>query len=129
MAVGFFSPCSLSGYNFGRKVSPPANFGIVVVPQQSAYVIERFGRFSRVLEAGLHFLIPGMERIAYVQNLKEEAIPVANQMAITMDNVTINIDGVLYIKIEDPVKASYGVSDIYYGQTNKTGRQSPCIEL
>lgn len=77
-------------------------------------MIERFGRFHKTLEAGLHFLIPVIDRIAYVQNLKEEAIPVQNQMAITLDNVMINIDGVLYIKIEDPVKASYGVSDIYY---------------
>lgn len=86
----------------------------MVVPQQSAYIIERFGRFSKALDAGLHVLLPMIDRIAYVQNLKEEAIPVLNQMAITLDNVTINIDGVLYIKIEDPVKASYGVSNIYY---------------
>lgn len=80
----------------------------MIVPQQSAYVIERFGKFRKVLTAGLHFLVPLVDRIAYNQNLKEQAISVPNQMAITLDNVTITIDGVLYIKIDDPAKASYG---------------------
>lgn len=75
----------------------------MIVPQQSAYVVERLGRFSRVLSPGLNILIPFIDKIAYVHSLKEEAIPVQNQTAITADNVTINIDGVLYLKIEDPV--------------------------
>lgn len=97
-----------------QNISSPRNFGVVIVPQQRAYVIERFGKFSRVLSPGLHILVPFVDRIAYVHTLKESAIPVPGQTAITMDNVTISIDGVLYVKVQDPVLASYGVSDIYY---------------
>lgn len=97
-----------------RNVSLPKNLGIRVVPNQNAWVIERFGKFHRILEPGLRFLIPLVDRIAYVHNLKEEAIPVAGQTAITLDNVTIHIDGVLYVKVLDPVRASYGVEDLYF---------------
>ena len=83
--------------------------GIVVVPQQSAWVVERFGKFRDILTPGLHFLVPVMDRIAYVHSLKEMAVAIPNQTAITRDNVTIQIDGVLYVKIVDPQKASYGV--------------------
>lgn len=94
--------------------SLPINYGIRVVPQQKAWVVERLGRYHRTLDAGLRFLIPVMDRITYVHSLKEEAISIPNQTAITMDNVTIEIDGVLYIRVKDPAKASYGVDDVYF---------------
>jgi hypothetical protein len=108
-------PTSSQQYNISpQNIQSPYNFGLVIVPQQRAYVIERFGKFNRVLSPGLHILIPFVDKIAYVHTLKESAIPVPGQTAITMDNVTISIDGVLYVKVQDPVLASYGVSDIYY---------------
>lgn len=69
------------------------------------------GRFSRILEPGLNFLIPFIDKVKYVQSLKEIAIDVPKQSAITSDNVTLSIDGVLYLRILDPFKASYGVED------------------
>jgi hypothetical protein len=74
--------------------------GFVIVPQQKAYVIERFGKFSTVLEAGLYPLIPLVERVAYVHSLKETALSIPSQSAITKDNVTISLDGVLYVSRE-----------------------------
>lgn len=75
------------------------------------YVIERFGKFHRMLEGGLHFLVPVVDRISYIHSLKEEAVLIPNQQAITRDNVNVSIDGVLYLQIEDAHKASYGVHD------------------
>jgi regulator of protease activity HflC (stomatin/prohibitin superfamily) len=88
--------------------------GVRIVPQQEAWVIETLGKFDRVLQPGLNFLIPFIQRVAYKHTLKEQAIDVHRQTAITKDNVTLNIDGVLYLRIVDPVHASYGVSDPYY---------------
>lgn len=79
-------------------------------------MVERFGH-ARVLQPGLHFMIPVADRIAYVHSLKEQAIPVPNQQAITRDNVTISIDGVLYVRIVEPTKASYGVEDPLFAVT------------
>ncbi|XP_039401815.1 stomatin-like protein 2, mitochondrial isoform X1 [Mauremys reevesii] len=93
------------------------NTVVLFVPQQEAWVVERMGRFHRILEPGLNFLIPLLDRIRYVQSLKEIVINVPEQSAVTLDNVTLQIDGVLYLRIMDPYKASYGVEDPEYAVT------------
>jgi regulator of protease activity HflC (stomatin/prohibitin superfamily) len=87
------------------------------VPQQEAYVVERFGRFYKVLEPGVNFLIPFVDRIRYVQTLKELAIEIPQQSAITLDNVQLQLDGVLYLRVVDPYKASYGVEEVEFAVT------------
>lgn len=87
---------------------------IKIVPQQEAWIIERLGKFDGVLEPGMTIIIPVIQRVAYKHSLKEQAIDVTAQTAISNDNVTLSIDGVLYVKIIDPKSASYGVSDPYY---------------
>ncbi len=86
----------------------------VVVPQQSAYVVERLGRFSSTLQAGFHILVPFVERIAYRHSLKEAAIDIPEQVCITKDNVQVGIDGVLYLQVLDAARASYGISDYHF---------------
>lgn len=88
--------------------------GIKLVPQQSAWVIERLGRYNQTLIAGLHFIIPFVDKVAYRHSLKENAVDIPSQTAITKDNVTLIIDGILYLKITDPKQASYGVLDPRY---------------
>eukprot|EP00049_Salpingoeca_infusionum_P018429 m.357239 g.357239 ORF g.357239 m.357239 type:complete len:359 (-) comp17748_c0_seq1:148-1224(-) len=87
----------------------PTNFGINFVPQQEAWVVERMGKFHSILEPGLSFLIPFIDRISYVHSLKEFVVEIPSQSAITQDNVTLHLDGVLYVQIVDPYLASYGV--------------------
>lgn len=72
------------------------------VPQQEAWIVERMGKFNRILDPGLNVLVPFVDRVKYVQSLKEIAIDVPKQSAITVDNVTLGIDGVLYLRILDP---------------------------
>ena len=83
----------------------------IVVPQQSAFIIELLGKYSRTLSAGFHILVPFMENIAYKHSLKERAIDIPEQICITKDNVQVGIDGVLYLQILDAARASYGISD------------------
>jgi regulator of protease activity HflC (stomatin/prohibitin superfamily) len=82
-----------------------------VVPQRSVYIIERLGKYSRSLDAGFHILIPFIDKVAYKQNLKEQAIDVASQMCITRDNIAVEVDGILYLQVVDPQKASYGIDN------------------
>ena len=82
-----------------------------VVPQQSAFVIEYLGKYSRTLQAGFHILIPFMEKIAYRHSLKEIAIDIPEQICITRDNVQVGVDGVLYMQVLDPHLASYGITN------------------
>ncbi|HEU4624833.1 MAG TPA: slipin family protein [Steroidobacteraceae bacterium] len=88
-----------------------------VVPQQSAYVVENLGRYSRTLQAGFHILVPFVERIAYKHNLKEEAIDIPEQVCITRDNVQVGVDGVLYLQVLDASKASYGITNYRFAIT------------
>lgn len=88
-----------------------------IVPQNEAYVVERLGKYDRTLLAGFHITIPIIERVAYKHSLKEYAIDVASQHAITRDNVVLGIDGVLYLKIMDARAASYGVENLQFAIT------------
>jgi regulator of protease activity HflC (stomatin/prohibitin superfamily) len=86
----------------------------VVVPQQSAYVVERLGRFSGILDAGFHILLPFVDVIRYRHSLKETALDIPAQVCITRDNVQVGVDGVLYLKILNPERASYGIQDYLF---------------
>jgi regulator of protease activity HflC (stomatin/prohibitin superfamily) len=89
----------------------------VVVPQQSAYVVERLGRYSGVLNAGFHVLIPFFDVIRYRHSLKEDAIDIPEQVCITRDNVQVAVDGVLYLKVLNPERASYGIANYTFAIT------------
>lgn len=89
----------------------------VVVPQQNAYVVERLGKFTASLDAGFHILIPFLDVIRYRHTLKEEAMDIAEQVCITRDNVQVHVDGILYIKVLNPQRASYGISDYRFAIT------------
>ncbi|KAI0423924.1 SPFH domain/Band 7 family protein [Xylaria sp. FL1042] len=100
--------------SYFQRPSLPANTIIRFVPQQTAWIVERMGKFNRILEPGLAILVPFLDRIAYVKSLKEVAIEIPSQSAITADNVTLELDGVLYTRVFDAYKASYGVEDAEY---------------
>ena len=89
----------------------------VVVPQQSAYVVERLGRYHGTLNAGFHILVPFVDAIRYRHSLKEDAIDIPAQVCITRDNVQVGVDGVLYLKVLNPERASYGISDYEFAIT------------
>jgi len=94
-----------------RSTGTPMNTMVMFVPQQEAWIVERMGKYNKILEPGVNVLIPVLDKVKYVQSLKEIAIDIPSQSAITIDNVTLNIDGVLYLRVLDAYKASYGVED------------------
>ncbi len=86
----------------------------VVVPQQSAYVVERLGRYHATLNAGFHILVPFVDVIRYQHSLKEQAMDIPAQVCITRDNVQVGVDGILYMKVLNPERASYGISNYVF---------------
>lgn len=93
------------------------NTSVKFVPQNTAFVVERFGKFRKTLTAGLKFVFPFIDRVAYKVSLKEIALDVPSQSAITKDNITLTVDGVLYLKVVDPEKSSYGIDNYIFGVT------------
>ncbi|MPR32548.1 SPFH domain-containing protein [Salmonirosea aquatica] len=90
---------------------------VKVVPQQSAYVVERLGKFYAVLQPGINFIIPFFDRVAYKYTLKESAIDIPEQICITNDNVQVRMDGVIFIQVIDAKKAAYGISNYTFAVT------------
>ena len=89
----------------------------VIVPQKTAYIVERLGKYRCTLDAGFHILIPFLDRIAYRHTLKEQAIDVPPQECITKDNIAVSVDGILYMQVMDPAKASYGIGNYLFATT------------
>lgn len=92
-------------------------FSIISVPQNEAWLVERFGRYQSTREAGLNFLFPFIDRISAQRSLKEQAVDVPSQSAITKDNISLTVDGVLYFRVLDPYRATYGVDDYVFAVT------------
>ncbi len=90
---------------------------VKIVPQRSAFIVERLGKYQTTLEAGFHILIPFVDKVAYKQTLKEQAIDVASQSCITRDNIAVEVDGILYLQVMDPKKASYGIDEYQFAST------------
>ncbi len=90
---------------------------IKIVPQQQAWIVERLGKYNKTLQPGLSFILPFIDKVAYKHTLKEKAIDVTQQSAITKDNVTLALDGIIYVRIINPMDASYGVENPYYAVT------------
>jgi len=90
---------------------------IRIVPQRRAFIIERLGKYYATFNAGLHILYPFVDRVAYKHSLKEQAIDVESQQCITRDNITVEVDGILYIQVMDPMKASYGIDHYKFAST------------
>lgn len=88
---------------------------ICMVPTKKAYIVERFGQYSKTLGAGFHALLPFIDKVAFVMDLKEETIDVPPQDCFSKDEVKVEVDGVIYISVTDPVKASYGIDDYRFG--------------
>jgi len=90
---------------------------IRIVPQRSAFIVERLGKYSATLEAGFHILTPFVDKVAYKLTLKEQALDVASQVCITRDNISVEVDGILYLQVIDPMKASYGINNYQFAST------------
>ncbi|MDI6448538.1 SPFH domain-containing protein [Anaerobaca lacustris] len=90
---------------------------IRIVPQKKAFIIERLGKYATTLEAGFHVLLPLVDRVAYRHTLKEQAVDVPPQQCITKDNIAVEVDGILYMQVVDPKKASYGIDNYRFAAT------------
>lgn len=90
---------------------------IKFVPQNRAFIVERFGKYQSTKEAGLNFIVPFIDKVAADRSLKEQAVDVPSQSAITKDNISLSVDGVLYFRVLDPYKATYGVEDYVFAVT------------
>lgn len=90
---------------------------IRIVPQKQAFIVERLGKYYKTLDAGLHLLWPIVDNVAYKHTLKEQAIDVPPQQCITRDNITVEVDGILYLQVMDPAKASYGIGNYLFATT------------
>ncbi len=90
---------------------------IRIVPQKQAYIVERLGKYSRTLEAGLHVLVPFIDKVSYRHSLKEQAVDVPPQTCITKDNISVEVDGILYMQVVDPKNASYGINQYKFAAT------------
>jgi len=90
---------------------------IRIVPQRMAFIVERLGKYRKTLEAGFHVLIPFLDVVAYKHTLKEQAIDVPSQVCITRDNISVEVDGILYLQVIDPQKASYGINNYQFAST------------
>ncbi len=104
---------------------------IKIVPEQEAWIVERFGKYEKTLGSGMHLVIPIVQRVAYKNLLKEEVFDVEPQVCITSDNVQVTVDGILYLKVIDPEKASYGIDNYKYAtqQLAKTTMRSEIGKL
>jgi regulator of protease activity HflC (stomatin/prohibitin superfamily) len=90
---------------------------IRIVPQKSAFIVERLGKFQATLVAGLHILIPFVDKVAYKHTLKEQAVDVPPQVCITKDNISVEVDGILYLQVVDAKRASYGINNYAFAAT------------
>ncbi|HAR96471.1 MAG TPA: paraslipin [Deltaproteobacteria bacterium] len=88
--------------------------GVRIVPQQSAYIVQRLGKFRAALQPGMSYIVPFFDSVAYKHSLKEKALDIPEQVCITKDNVQVTVDGVIFIQVVDPVKASYGIADYVF---------------
>jgi regulator of protease activity HflC (stomatin/prohibitin superfamily) len=88
-----------------------------IVPQKTAFIIERLGKYATTLDAGFHILIPFLDKVAYKHSLKEVAVDVPAQTCITKDNIAVEVDGVLYMQVMDAKKASYGIQDYLFASS------------
>ncbi len=88
-----------------------------IVPQRQAFIVERLGKYRATLEAGFHILVPFADRVSYIHSLKETAIDVPPQSCITRDNIAVEVDGILYLQVMDPRKASYGINNFQFAST------------
>jgi regulator of protease activity HflC (stomatin/prohibitin superfamily) len=87
---------------------------VKIVPQRSAYIVERFGKYQKTLLAGFHIIIPIVDKVAYKHTLKEQVIDVSAQTCITKDNISVEVDGVLYLQVVEPKNASYGIDNYHF---------------